>query len=77
MNDAQLEILMKFGNDSISIDETHELNAYHFQLYTILVLRQGIPACFLFSNRGDVCLNTTQKLCLNLLCSTWVTFYYA
>jgi hypothetical protein len=34
MNEAQKEILQKFGNDCVCIDGTHGLNAYDFQLYT-------------------------------------------
>ena len=56
MNEGQLDILKKFGNDCICIDGTHGLNQYNFELHTLLViddLRQGFPCAFLFSNRSD------------------------
>ena len=57
MNEAQCEMLKKFGSDCICVDETHGTNNYDFKLTTMLVLdemRQGFPACaFLVSNRTD------------------------
>ncbi|KAJ8975913.1 hypothetical protein NQ317_007756 [Molorchus minor] len=56
MNDGQLETLKKYGNDCLCIDSTHGLNAYGFQLTTLMVLddlRQGFPIMFVFSNRSD------------------------
>lgn len=56
MHPGQLEILQKFSNDCICIDETHGLNSYNFELTTLLVLdemREGFPCSFLFSNRSD------------------------
>lgn len=56
MNPAQCEILQKYGTDCICIDGTHGLNAYGFELITLLVLddmRQGFPCAFLISNRSD------------------------
>lgn len=56
MNQGQMEMLENYGNDCLCIDETHGLNAYHFNLTTVLVLddmREGFPCCFLNSNRSD------------------------
>lgn len=56
MTDAQCEILRKYGRDCICIDSTHGLNAYDFQLTTLLVLddmREGFPCCFMISNHTD------------------------
>ncbi|XP_049946597.1 uncharacterized protein LOC126440333 [Schistocerca serialis cubense] len=56
MNNAQCEILKKYGSDSICIDGTHGTNGYRFELITLLVLddmRQGFPCAFLISNRSD------------------------
>lgn len=56
MNNYQLTMLKKFGNDVICIDETHGMNSYHFNLTTILVLddmREGFPCAFMISNRID------------------------
>ncbi|KAJ8965735.1 hypothetical protein NQ314_003941, partial [Rhamnusium bicolor] len=70
MNDGQLEALKKYGSDCLCIDGTHGLNAYNFQLTTLMVLddlRQGFPCMFAFSNRSDtyvmtVIFNVTKKL---------------
>lgn len=56
MNQGQAEMLKKYGADCICVYETHGLNAYHFNLTTVLVLddmREGFPCCFLISNRSD------------------------
>lgn len=56
MNEAQCELLKKYGTDSICIDSTHGLNSYGFELVTVMVLddmRQGFPCAFLISNRID------------------------
>ncbi|XP_049811058.1 uncharacterized protein LOC126253607 [Schistocerca nitens] len=56
MNNAQCEILKKYGSDCICIDGTHGTNGYCFELITLLVLddmRQGFPCAFLISNRSD------------------------
>lgn len=55
-NEAQLEILKKFGGDCICVDSTHGLNAYVFELVTCLDLddmRQGFLVSFLLTNRTD------------------------
>ncbi|KAJ8930932.1 hypothetical protein NQ314_016231 [Rhamnusium bicolor] len=70
MNDGQLEALKKYGSDCLCIDGTHGLNAYNFQLTTLMVLddlRQGFPCMFAFSNRSDtyvmtVIFNVIKKL---------------
>ncbi|XP_054287917.1 uncharacterized protein LOC129003643 [Macrosteles quadrilineatus] len=56
MNDAQGDMLKKFGHNVICIDATHGLNQYDFELVTLLTLdemHQGFPCAFLFSNRTD------------------------
>lgn len=56
MNEAQKEILKKYGSDAICIDGTHGLNQYNFELISLLILddlRQGFPCAFLISNRCD------------------------
>lgn len=56
MNEAQCEILKKYGSDCICLDGTHGMNSYNFELNTLLVidgLRQGFPGAFLISNRTD------------------------
>ncbi|KAJ8910233.1 hypothetical protein NQ315_015925 [Exocentrus adspersus] len=53
---GQKDLLLRFGEDCITIDGTHGLNAYGFELHTILVLddlREGYPTAFLISNRSD------------------------
>lgn len=55
MNVTQIEIFRKFGN-IICIDGTHGMNAYDFELTTLLVLDEfgeGFPVAFMFSNRKD------------------------
>jgi hypothetical protein len=67
MNDAQLETLKKYGSDCICIDSTHGLNAYNFELTTLMVLdelRQGFPCLFAFSNRSD---NVVFKIVFTVL----------
>lgn len=56
MNEGQAQMLKKFSSDCVCIDGTHGLNAYNFELHTLLVLdelRQGFPVGFLISNRSD------------------------
>ncbi|GFT58253.1 uncharacterized protein NPIL_273371 [Nephila pilipes] len=56
MNSCQREMLSFYGNDTICLDFTHGMNAYGFDLATILVLddkREGFPAAFILSNRQD------------------------
>ncbi|GFS52659.1 uncharacterized protein NPIL_356961 [Nephila pilipes] len=56
MNRCQREMLSFYGNDTICLDFTHGMNAYGFDLATILVLddkREGFPAAFILSNRQD------------------------
>ncbi|XP_050299822.1 uncharacterized protein LOC126738496 isoform X2 [Anthonomus grandis grandis] len=57
MNEGQNQMLRKYGQDCICIDSTHGLNAYGFELHTLLVLneiREGFPCCFCITNRSDV-----------------------
>ncbi|GBL84331.1 hypothetical protein AVEN_148503-1 [Araneus ventricosus] len=56
MNEAQQELLKKFGNDCICIDRAHGMNNYDFEHITLLVIadiRQGFPCAFLISTRSD------------------------
>lgn len=56
MTPAQEEILKKFGHDCICIDGTHGLNAYDFEVVTLMVIddmRQGFPCAFFICNRID------------------------
>lgn len=56
LTDGQLELLRKYGTDCICIDSTHGVNAYDFQLTTLLVIddiREGFPCSYLISNRTD------------------------
>lgn len=56
MTGTQRSILKEFGNQVITIDGTHGLNAYDFELTTLLTLdeyRQGFPVDFMFTNRKD------------------------
>ncbi|GFY42254.1 MULE domain-containing protein [Trichonephila inaurata madagascariensis] len=56
MNSSQKDMLKFYGNDTICLDFTHGMNAYGFDLATLLVLddkREGFPAAFILSNRQD------------------------
>ncbi|GFU12816.1 uncharacterized protein TNCV_5047611 [Trichonephila clavipes] len=56
MNASQKDMLKLYGNDTICLDFTHGMNAYGFDLATLLVLddkREGFPAAFILSNRQD------------------------
>lgn len=56
MNNAQAEMMEKFGGDCICVDGTHGLNSYNFEIHTLMVIddmRQGFPCAFLMSNRSD------------------------
>lgn len=56
MNDTQKEILEQSGKKVTCMDSTHGLNAYKFDLTTLLVLddlNEGFPCTFMFSNRTD------------------------
>lgn len=58
MNEAQREMLRRYGNNCVCLDSTHGLNNYGFELTTLLVLddlAQGFPCAFMFSNRSDTC----------------------
>ncbi|GFV91576.1 uncharacterized protein TNCV_770421 [Trichonephila clavipes] len=56
MNASQKDMLKFYGNDTICLDFTHGMNAYGFDLATLLVLddkTEGFPAAFILSNRQD------------------------
>ncbi|XP_072399071.1 uncharacterized protein [Diabrotica undecimpunctata] len=60
MSPVQAELLKKFGQDLICVDSTHGLNAYDFEMTTVLVIDEfgnGFPVAFLFSNRKDSYIN--------------------
>ncbi|GFR21782.1 MULE domain-containing protein [Trichonephila clavata] len=62
MNASQKDMLKFYRNDTICLDFTHGMNAYGFDLATLLVLddkREGFPAAFILSNRQD---STALKL---------------
>lgn len=59
MTKLQSELFLKFGNDKVCIDGTHGLNAYNFQLYSLVVTDEygnGYPVAFCFSNKSDTAL---------------------
>ncbi|GFU74847.1 MULE domain-containing protein [Trichonephila clavipes] len=56
MNASQKDMLKFYGIDTICLDFTHGMNAYGFDLATLLVWddkREGFPAAFILSNRQD------------------------
>lgn len=56
MNKFQKSMIQKFGSSTLTIDGTHGMNCYDFELTTLMVLdeyRQGFPVSFMFSNRKD------------------------
>ncbi|GFT32801.1 uncharacterized protein NPIL_537381 [Nephila pilipes] len=56
MNSSQRDILNFYRNDTLSLDFTHGMNAYGFDLATVLVLddkREGFPVAFILTNRQD------------------------
>jgi len=60
MNRSQLLMLKKFGSNIISIDSTHGLNPYDFELTTLMVVDEygeGFPVALMFSNRKDTLIN--------------------
>nr|XP_021002468.1 uncharacterized protein LOC110282744 [Parasteatoda tepidariorum] len=74
MNPSQTHMLSQYENDVICIDFTHGVNAYGFDLATIVVLddkREGFPAAFIISNRQDsvalsVALHAIKHICGNI-----------
>ena len=56
MNEYQKNLLTRYGDKIITIDSTHGLNPYDFQLTTVMIidnLNQGFPCVFMFSNKTD------------------------
>jgi hypothetical protein len=52
----QADMLTKFGGNAVCMDSTHGTNSYDFFLITLLVLDElgeGIPVCWIISNRED------------------------
>ncbi|XP_072377992.1 uncharacterized protein [Diabrotica undecimpunctata] len=62
MNDVQRKTLLDFGNTLVTIDGTHGLNSYDFELTTLLVLdenKRGFPVAFMFSNKKNTAIYVT------------------
>jgi hypothetical protein len=56
MTNFQKKMLEQFGKDKICIDSTHGVNAYDFELTTLLVVDEfgaGCPGAFCLTNRKD------------------------
>jgi len=57
MNDVQVHMLQKYGHHRVNcMDSTHGINAYDFQLTTLLVIDdygEGFPVAFCISNKID------------------------
>lgn len=57
MNPGQKYMLQKFRQEKvIYLDRTHGLNAYDFELVTLMVIDDfgsGFPCCFMFNNLKD------------------------
>ncbi|XP_050065173.1 uncharacterized protein LOC126554109 [Aphis gossypii] len=64
MDPSQMHMLKQFGNGKIvCIDGTHGLNAYDFELVTLLVIDDfgsGFPCCFMFTNLKDTKIYTVM-----------------
>ena len=60
MNRSQLLMLKKFGSNIISIDSTHGLNQYDFELTTLMIVDEygeGLLVAVMFSNRKNTFIN--------------------
>lgn len=56
ITESQLNILKMFGNNIVSIDGTHGLNSYDFDMVTLMVIDdfgEGFPAACMYTNRKD------------------------
>lgn len=56
MNKSQCEILKKYNNDYVCVDNIYDSKYHNFHLVSLLVLddtKQGFPCAFLISNRID------------------------
>ncbi|XP_072399284.1 uncharacterized protein [Diabrotica undecimpunctata] len=56
MNVSQQKMLLQFSNNIVAIDSTHCLNAYDFELTTLVVVDEwgeGFPGACLLTNRKD------------------------
>ncbi|GFS35115.1 MULE domain-containing protein [Nephila pilipes] len=54
MNSSQKDMLNFYGNDTICLDFMHGMNAYGFDMATVLDdKREGFPATFILKNRQD------------------------
>ncbi|XP_039286046.1 uncharacterized protein LOC111058654 [Nilaparvata lugens] len=55
-NDAQISLLHKYGNYVVCVDNTHGLDSFGFEMFSILVvdeLGEGIPCALMFTTRND------------------------
>ncbi|VEN61886.1 unnamed protein product, partial [Callosobruchus maculatus] len=53
LTQSQREVLKTFGNNIISIDGTHRLNSYNFEMTTVMVIDEfgeGFPVACMYSN---------------------------
>nr|CAI5830013.1 unnamed protein product [Callosobruchus analis] len=53
---SQMQVLRTFGGNIVSIDGTHGLNSYNFEMTTIMVIDEfgeGFPVACMYSNRKD------------------------
>nr|CAH7737448.1 unnamed protein product [Callosobruchus chinensis] len=60
MNKSQEFMLKNYGGNIITVDSTHGLNPYDFELTTLLVLDEfgeGFPTACMFTNRKDTLVN--------------------
>ena len=56
MNDAQKEMLKRYGSDCICFDGIRGIKPYKFELFTLLFaddMMEGFPYALFFSNRSD------------------------
>ena len=64
MDPSQMHMLKQFGHGKIvCIDGTHGLNAYDFELVTLLVVDDfgsGFHCCFMFTNLKDTQIYTVM-----------------
>ncbi|KAJ8966803.1 hypothetical protein NQ314_003299 [Rhamnusium bicolor] len=56
ITESQLSVLKMFANNTISIDGTHGLNSYNFEMITLMVIDEyveGFPAAHMYTNRKN------------------------
>nr|CAH7725069.1 unnamed protein product [Callosobruchus chinensis] len=70
MNKSQEFMLKNYGGNIITVDSTHGLNPYDFELTTLLVLDEfgeGFPTACMFTNRKDTLGKRVQRLDLHFM----------